>query len=104
VMRSGIGLRGVAQRDPLVEFKREAFLAFDEFRAAVEHQIAELAIRGSVQIELRQPPQQALPQNLHTNAEAIAEASGQAKNAGSTPAPSAPRPAGNASGKAGNRL
>ncbi|HEX6122592.1 MAG TPA: preprotein translocase subunit SecA, partial [Ktedonobacterales bacterium] len=79
VMRSGIGLRGVAQRDPLVEFKREAFLAFDEFRAAVEHQIAELAIRGSVQIELRQPPQQALPQNLQTNAAAIAEASGQAK-------------------------
>jgi preprotein translocase subunit SecA len=105
VMRSGIGLRGVAQRDPLVEFKREAYLAFDEFKQNVQHEIADLAFRGSVPIQLREPPVQALPQNLHTNAEAIAEASGQAKDAGNlAQAGSKQRLNGNASGKAGNRL
>ena len=29
-LREGIGLRGYAQRDPLVEYKKEAFLYFDE--------------------------------------------------------------------------
>ena len=76
VMRSGIGLRGMAQRDPLVEFKREAYLAFDKFKVEVERNVAEYALRAPVQITLPPPPQQALPQNLQTNADAIAEASG----------------------------
>jgi preprotein translocase subunit SecA len=84
VMRSGIGLRGVAQRDPLVEFKREAFAAFDELKAEIEHLITEFALRADVQIAVREPPQQALPQNTKTNAADIAKASGQAKDAGHT--------------------
>ena len=78
VMRSGIGLRGMAQRDPLVEFKREAYLAFDKFKIEVERNVAEYALRAPVQITLPPPPppQQALPQNLQTNADAISEASG----------------------------
>jgi preprotein translocase subunit SecA len=87
VMRSGIQLRGVAQRDPLVEFKREAFAAFEELKAEIEHLITECALRAPVNLELREPPQQALPQNLKTNAADIAKTSGQAKDAGNALAP-----------------
>jgi preprotein translocase subunit SecA len=87
VMRSGIGLRGVAQRDPLVEFKREAFAAFEELKAEIEHFITEYALKVGVNLELRQPPPQALPQNTKTNAADIAKASGQAKDAGNLLAP-----------------
>jgi preprotein translocase subunit SecA len=86
VMRSGIGLRGVAQRDPLVEFKREGYLAFEQLKLAIEHHIVEILFRAPVAIEVREMPQQALPQNLRTNADQIEAASGQAKGAGAQPA------------------
>jgi preprotein translocase subunit SecA len=85
VMRSGIGLRGVAQRDPLVEFKREGYLAFEQLRLAIEHHIVELLFRAPVTIEVREMPQQALPQNLRTNADQLEAASGQTKGAGALP-------------------
>jgi preprotein translocase subunit SecA len=86
-MRSGIGLRGMAQRDPLVEFKREAYGMFDQLIVEIEDHVVDVAIRAPVQITIQEPPQQALPQGLHTNTEAIAEASGQPKDSGSTPLP-----------------
>src|SRR5260370_27854353 len=92
VMRSGIGLRGVAQRDPLVEFRREAFGAFDLLKGEIEHQVTEYLFRAPVQIQLKEPPLQAPAQNLRTNAEDIAKLSGQAKEAGATPAPPEHRP------------
>lgn len=100
VMRSGIGLRGVAQRDPLVEFKREAFGAFEELKAEIEHLITEYALRADVQIAVREPPPQALPQNTKTNAADIAKASGQAKDAGNL---LAPRPKSNTQQANGNK-
>ncbi|MBM4117572.1 preprotein translocase subunit SecA [bacterium] len=36
-LKSGIGLRGYGQKDPLIEFKREAFALFEEFIARVDH-------------------------------------------------------------------
>jgi preprotein translocase subunit SecA len=81
-MRSGIGLRGLAQRDPLNEFKAEAFRAFERLKQELEHYIVDLTFRGAVQIELPAPPQQALPRNLQTNALAMAAESGQTKGAG----------------------
>ena len=84
VMRSGIGLRGMAQRDPLNEFKSEGFKAFEELKLDIEHHIVDLLFRGQVQIQLAEPPQQALPKGLRTNAEAIARALGQSKDAGAS--------------------
>jgi preprotein translocase subunit SecA len=86
VMRSGIQLRGVAQRDPLVEFKREAFQAFELLKNDIEHQIAELLFKADVRIQLQEPPPEALLSKLQTNAAAIAEASGQEKGAGASAA------------------
>ncbi len=39
-LRAGIGLRGYGQRDPLVEYKREAFRMFGELLLAIDKQVA----------------------------------------------------------------
>jgi preprotein translocase subunit SecA len=39
-LREGIGLRAFGQRDPLIEYKREAFDTFDELKAAIAHEVA----------------------------------------------------------------
>ncbi len=86
-MRSGIGLRGMAQRDPLVEFKREAYTMFDQLIVEIEDHIVDVAVRAPVQITIKEPPQQALPDGLQTNTDAIAEVSGQPKDSGALPPP-----------------
>ena len=47
-LREGIGLRGYAQRDPLVEYKREGRRLFEEFFANVKDMIAKRAFRIGV--------------------------------------------------------
>lgn len=39
-LRRGIGLQGYGQRDPLVEYKKEAYRLFNEFIAAIDRQVA----------------------------------------------------------------
>jgi preprotein translocase subunit SecA len=39
-LRDGIGLRGVGQRDPLVEYQREAYEAFQTIRAQIKQEAA----------------------------------------------------------------
>jgi preprotein translocase subunit SecA len=39
-LREGIGLRAFGQRDPLIEYKREAFDTFDELKSAIAQDIA----------------------------------------------------------------
>lgn len=38
-MRRGIGLRGYGQRDPLVEYKKEAYRLFNELNSLIEKQV-----------------------------------------------------------------
>ena len=61
--RKGVGLRGYGGRDPLVEFKREAFSLYDELRGFIQHQVASTIFRVSVQKREAAPPQdaQAMP-------------------------------------------
>jgi len=51
-LREGIGLRAFAQRDPLVEYKREAFDMFDGLKAAIGYDVSHRVYFASVQ---RQP-------------------------------------------------
>jgi preprotein translocase subunit SecA len=84
VMRSGIGLRSYGQRDPLVEFKNEAFRMFEDLKQLIQHYIVD-ALLKLLRFELRlaeqQPPapKRRAPRNLRTNVDDIARASGQAK-------------------------
>ncbi len=47
-LREGIGLRGYAQRDPLVEYKREGRRLFEQFFATIKDMIAKRAFRIGV--------------------------------------------------------
>jgi len=40
MLREGIGLMSIAQRDPLVEYKREAFIMFNEMQSQIDIQAA----------------------------------------------------------------
>ncbi|HEU0004303.1 MAG TPA: preprotein translocase subunit SecA [Ktedonobacteraceae bacterium] len=87
VIRNSIHFRSIAQRDPLVEFKNEAFRMFEGLKADIQHHIVDdllKLLRGNITIKVQQPaPQRKTPRNLRTNVDDIARASGQAKSDGS---------------------
>jgi len=61
-LREGVGLRGYGQRDPLVEYKKEAFNMFESLIARIDADIVRKIFRIGV---TSAPPQ---PQNMMRNA------------------------------------
>ena len=61
-LRSGIGLRGYAQRDPLIEYKREGFELFEKLIVSVDyeivHRIFKVAVQGQSPIAVQPAPQE----------------------------------------------
>ncbi len=51
VLREGIGLVSIAQRDPLVEYKREAFNMFEEMETRIRTQALSMIFRASLRQE-----------------------------------------------------
>lgn len=62
-LRDGIGLRGYAQRDPLVEYKQEAFRLFNSLQRKVDSEIVHTLFK--VRVELTQDPS-AVPPPIET--------------------------------------
>ncbi len=62
-LRGGIGLRAMGQRDPLVEYQREAFVYFEELVTAVKHD----AIRYLFHIDVVRRDEQPRPQLVSTS-------------------------------------
>ncbi|MCL4249715.1 MAG: preprotein translocase subunit SecA [Anaerolineae bacterium] len=60
IVREGIGLQAIAQKDPLVQYKIEAFAMFDELQESVRHQAA----RDIFRVQVSQPQIQAAPRRL----------------------------------------
>ena len=56
-MRRGIGLRAYSQRDPLNEFKIEAYKMFDELKSTIRHDVTHTIFRVTIQAQpvQRQP-------------------------------------------------
>jgi preprotein translocase subunit SecA len=80
-LKEGIGLRGYGQKDPLVEFKKEAFVLFEDMMARVDNE----TIRYLFHIQLQQgePPQareprQEPPRQPPSAAAAVASAAARA--------------------------
>ena len=101
-MRRGIGLRGYAQQDPLNEFRREAFVLYEELRGLIRHGVASTIFRVTV---TRQPPPNASggdPAVAASLARGAAALSGSTAAGGATGAaagsPAARVPAGVAAG------
>ncbi len=47
-LRNGIGLRAIGQRNPLVEYKREAFQAFEELMGEIQNDVATFVLNLDV--------------------------------------------------------
>lgn len=67
-LRDGIGLRGYAQKDPLVEYKSEAYRLFKQLQRAVDAEVATTIFK----VSLQQEPIEALPETAITTGAAIA--------------------------------
>jgi preprotein translocase subunit SecA len=55
-LKEAIGLQGYAQKDPLVEYKNEAFSAFEQLKRDIQFEIATTIFR--VRLERTEPPPQ----------------------------------------------
>jgi len=64
--REGIGFHGYAQRDPLVEYKNEAFHMFEELVEAIQADIVVNVYRAEVRVE-EPPPMPEAPRVLATS-------------------------------------
>ncbi len=60
-LRSGIGLRGYAGRDPLIEYKKESFELFEKLVAEIDfeivHRIFKVAVQGQVPTAVASVPE-----------------------------------------------
>ena len=60
-LKEGIGLRGYGQKDPLVEFKKEAFILFEDMMARIDNETVRYLFHVQIQQEA-QPAQPRAPQ------------------------------------------
>ena len=78
-MRRGIGLRAYSQRDPLNEFKVEAYRMFDELKDTIRHDVTHTVFRVSVAREpVAQPVARVTEGRLDLGGAAAAMAAEQA--------------------------
>ncbi|MDP3998371.1 MAG: preprotein translocase subunit SecA [bacterium] len=76
-LREGIGLRGYGQRDPLVEYKNEAYSMFERLMAAIDYAV----VHRIFKVQVQAPPP--MPRPAHV----VEQAAGS-----QTPTPSKSRP------------
>jgi preprotein translocase subunit SecA len=60
ILREGIGLVAIGQRDPLVEYKREAFSMWEDLQAQIQRQV----VQWIYHVEIAQQPQRMAPLNI----------------------------------------
>jgi preprotein translocase subunit SecA len=69
-MREGIGLRAYGQRDPLIEYKREAFEMFDELTRSIREETVRMLYRASLMPPPNAPPPRGVVQRPSREASA----------------------------------
>ncbi len=87
-LKEGIGLRGYGQKDPLVEFKKEAFVLFEDMMGRIDNETIRYLFHVQIQPEGAPPPQSRetaqaapAPRQLHGTATAVASAAARAEEA-----------------------
>lgn len=50
-LKQGVGLRGYGQRDPLIEYKREAYDMFEELTRRIKEEVSELVMKVQVSVK-----------------------------------------------------
>jgi len=86
-LKEGIGLRGYGQKDPLVEFKKEAFILFEDMMARIDNETIRYLYHVQIQQGEAPPPQAAPPrqepprQQISSAAAAVASAAARVEEA-----------------------
>ncbi len=86
-LKEGIGLRGYGQKDPLVEFKKEAFILFEDMMTRIDNETVRYLFH--VQVQQNEPPppsRQPRPEPPRTLPGAAAAAASAAARAEDAPA------------------
>jgi preprotein translocase subunit SecA len=72
-LKEGIGLRGYGQKDPLVEFKKEAFILFEDMMARIDNETIRYLFHIQVQQAEKHPDEMQLrPESQRSSAQAAA--------------------------------
>lgn len=78
-LRQGVGLRAYGQRDPLVEYKREAYDLFSQLMDQIKHEVAGRMFRLATSMNAFESFLAALPrQAVHSEVSALGQARGAA--------------------------
>ena len=86
-LKEGIGLRGYGQKDPLVEFKKEAFVLFEDMMTRIDNETVRYLFHVQIQQSEAAPAQAAPPrtapprQHLSSAAAAVASAAARVEEA-----------------------
>ncbi len=83
-LRQGIGLRAYGQKDPLNEYKREAFNLFSDLLTGLREQVVN--VLANLQLRMEAPPMEPSPQEMHEVHEDPALAAVQADDPAFDPA------------------
>jgi len=88
-LKEGIGLRAMAQRDPLIEYEREGHLMFNDMMAGVKEDVVGYVYHLEVQVEKAEPVvPKAVSDLLRSAAKVARDASGAVAATGTTTSPS----------------
>jgi len=93
-LREGIGLRGYAQRDPLVEYKAEAFSAFERLMSGIDYEV----LRRIFRVQVARQPAPTIPQEAVEGRGEIPMPGAQPVKEPAQGAPVAPMPSGQPAG------
>ncbi|NJK92494.1 MAG: hypothetical protein HC904_12075 [Blastochloris sp.] len=74
-LRQSIGLRAIGQKDPLIEYKTEAYSMFEELMSNIKKEVVHNLFRSSTSLSAFEAFLQALPRNfIHEQLPGMAEA------------------------------
>jgi preprotein translocase subunit SecA len=76
-LRQGIGLRAYGQRDPLNEYKSEAFALFNSMLVELKERVTGLLARVELAPEQPMPPPPMMVQMVESHAEPVSALSGE---------------------------
>ena len=101
-LREGVSLRSYGQKDPLIEYKNEAYKIFEELMTKIKEEVLHNLFRSTTNLQAFEQFLATLPQNLHRGAQGGVQPPTQAPGAppqgampsGGTMTMSGPPPAG----------
>ena len=89
-LRQSVGLRAYGQRDPLVEYKREAFEMFEKLMTNIKNDIASAVFKSTTSVESYDAFLEALPKTLVHDEVSMFEAAAMAQNGDEMPSEALP--------------